>query len=244
MIENNGIQTYYSKSPSIEKVKLFEKLELFLIEMPEIWDEIQIDSFINSFDISIDRDHVFFQRRINTYFTRFKNIGGEFDLCGSGLYSLAVKLFSEEVLDETHIIFRTKKDQFINAKIARGKIVIEFKKTAVSKICTDSWISSTGVYIKQLDEGHLNALTLEDIINLQYPEEANHRPGGFCGFRKEDDTIHLRYFSPWHGRNEDFATLSIFKYLGHLLKNGDYKINQNGHHFSCTILDNSVLLSE
>ena len=52
----------------------------------------------------------------NTFFVEFKNLGGEFNLCGSGLLALAKHLFRQEKLNKDRITFRTRADRLIKAK--------------------------------------------------------------------------------------------------------------------------------
>ena len=67
MTKKDGTQTYYSKSLNTKEIKLFNNLDLYLIELPEIWDEIQISEAIDEYTVPKDRDYVFYQQRINTF---------------------------------------------------------------------------------------------------------------------------------------------------------------------------------
>jgi len=244
MIEKNGIQTSYSKSLNTREFHLFNGLNIYLIELPEVWDDLQISDAVNDYVVTKDRDYVFYQRRINTFFVRFKNLGGEFSLCGSGLLALASYLFSEKNFDEDYILFRTGLDRFIKAKLTNGIASLELKKSPVTLIDHNTWQSSSGVFIQKLTKPELSSLSLEQVKSLSKINKWQDSIGGYCGFCIENEKeIHLRYFSPWHGRNEDFATLSIFEHLSNLLGLGAYTVCQNRHKFNCTVSLESISLN-
>jgi predicted PhzF superfamily epimerase YddE/YHI9 len=240
MTKSGGTQTYYSKSLSTKEFKLFNSLDLYLIELPEIWDEIQISNTVDAYDVSKDRDYVFYQQRINTFFVRFKNLGGEFSLCGSGILALAKHLFSTKKLDGKYISFRTISDRFLKAKLVDEIVSLEIVKTPMTQINQNTWLSNSGVYIQELSKPELKKLTIEDAKRFPKINNLNHLIGGYCAFSRNNDILHLRYFTPWHGRNEDYATLSIFEHLSDLLEPGKYTIYQNEHQFSCIVGESSI----
>ena len=242
MTKSDGTPTCYLKSLNTKEFKLFNNLDLYLIELPEIWDDIQISEAIDAYVVLKDRDHVFYQRRINTFYTRFKNLGGEFSFCGSGLLALAKHLFSTKKLDEENISFRTILDRFFKASIVNDVVSLELVKTPVTKINQNTWLSNTGVYIQELSKTELDKLTLEYVKDFPKINNFDHLIGGYCAFSKSNEILKLRYFSPWHGRDEDFATLSIFEHLGDLIAPGKYAVHQNEHQFNCFIGETSSLL--
>ena len=242
MTKSDGTQTYYSKSLNTKEFKLFNNLPIYLTELPEIWDDIQISEAIDEYAISKDRDYVFYQQRINTFHVRFKNLGGEFSLCGSGLLALAKYLFSHKKFDDNHIIFRTVLDRFIKAKIVDEVVSLELVKTPLTKINQNTWLTNSGVYIQELPNDELGLLTIEKVKSFPKDKNLNHLIGGYCAFSIDRDNLHLRYFTPWHGRDEDFATLSVFEHLGDILSMGKYTVYQNGHQFTCLVRDTSSLL--
>tara|TARA_B100000925_G_scaffold57475_2_gene38094 strand:- start:4617 stop:5348 length:732 start_codon:yes stop_codon:yes gene_type:complete len=243
MTKSDGTQTYYSKSLNTKEIKLFNNLDLYLIELPEIWDEIQISEAIDEYTVPKDRDYVFYQQRINTFFVRFKNLEGEFSLCGSGLLALARHLFSTKKFDENYISFRTNLDRFFKANLIDNIVSLELVKTPTTKINQNTWLTNSGVYIQELLKSELEKLTLNDAKNFPKINNLNHLIGGYCAFSRDNDILHIRYFSPWHGRDEDFATLSIFEHLSDLLEIGKYTIYQNEHQYSCVVGEKSVSIS-
>ena len=243
MTKSDGTPTYYSKSLNTKEFKLFNNLTIYLIELPEIWDDIQISEAIDEYVVSKDRDYIFYQQRINTFFVRFKNLGGEFSLCGSGLLALAQHLFCTKKLDEKNISFRTILDRFFKANLVDNIVSLELIKSPLTKINQNTWRSTSGVYIQELSKLELERLTLEYAKSFPKTNNLNHLIGGYCGFTKSNQTLHIRYFSPWHGRDEDYATLSIFEHLGDLLEPGKYTVYQNVHQFSCSVGENIVLIS-
>ena len=207
MTKSDGTQTYYSMSLNTKEFKLFNDLTINLIELPEIWDDDQISEAIENYVVPEDRDYIFYQQRINTFFVRFKNLGGEFSLCGSGLLALAHHLFRNKKLEEKHISFRTILNRFFKASIVNNIVSLEMVKTPVIKLNQNTWHSTSGVYIQKLSKGELDKLTIEYAKSFPEINDLQHLIDGYCAFAKSEKTLHLRYFSPWHGRNEDYATL-------------------------------------
>ena len=112
MTKKNGIQTFSSKSLSTEKIILFDGLDIYITRLPEIWDDNQINEYLEDYQVTLDRDFIFYQRRLNTYYIRFKNLAGEFSFCGSATLALAQKIFEEKLITEKIIHFRTKNNKF------------------------------------------------------------------------------------------------------------------------------------
>ena len=185
--------------------------------------------------MSKDRDYVFYQQRVNTFYARFKNLGGEFNLCGSGLLALAKHLFNTQQFDDTYITFRITLNRFIKAKLVDNIVSLELIKTPVTKINQNTWSSNSGVYIQYFTKTELEKLTIDDAKSFPKIHNLNHLIGGYCAFSRNNEKLHLRYFTPWHGRDEDFATLSILEHLSDLLEPGKYTIYQNEHQYSCTV---------
>ena len=242
MIKSDGTQTSYLKSLKTREFKLFNELNIYLTELPDFWDDDQFSDVIDNYIITKDRDYVFYQRRENTFFVRFKNFGGEFSLCGSGLLALAKQLFGRDKFNTDPIVFRTNKDRFIKAKIKDDIVSLELVKTPVIKINKNTWRSTSAVYLQNIAKKKLLSLTLEQVKNFPGINRWEDSIGGYCAFFIEADKkmIHLRYFSPWHGRDEDFATLSIFEHLSDLLGHGKYTVYQNQHKFTCYVDKDSL----
>ena len=162
MTKKGGTQTYYSKSLNTKMFTLFKNLYLYLSEFPEVWDEIQISNEVDAYVVSKDRDYVFYQQRVNTFYARFKNLGGEFNLCGSGLLALAKHLFNTQQFDDTYITFRITLNRFIKAKLVDNIVSLELIKTPVTKINQNTWSSNSGVYIQYFTKTELEKLTIDD----------------------------------------------------------------------------------
>jgi hypothetical protein len=192
--------------------------------------------------VSKDRDYVFYQQRVNTFYARFKNLGGEFNLCGSGLLALAKHLFNTQQFDDTYITFRITLNRFIKAKLVDNIVSLELIKTPVTKINQNTWPSNSGVYIQELSKPELKKLTIEDAKRFPKINNLNHLIGGYCAFSRNNDILHLRYFTPWHGRNEDYATLSILEHLSYLLEPGKYTVHQHEHQFKCIVRETSSFI--
>lgn len=225
MTKKNGTQTFSSRSLSTKKIILFQGLDIYLTELPEIWDEEEINKYLNNYAVTIDRDFIFYQRRINTYYIRFKNLAGEFNFCGSATLALAKKIFEEEIITEEVIHFRTKSNKLINSKLINGRVSIELPVSKNKALGNGYFFSSTNVLIHKLPNNSLNLIKLSKI--KEKTEAMVSSPGAYCAFYLDGETIHLRYFSPWYGRDEDFATISVFEHLGEYLnENSIYLVNQ------------------
>ena len=225
MTQKNGTQTFSLKSLSTEKVILFKGLDIYLIELPEVWDEEEISNYIREYQVTRDRDFIFYQRQINTYYVRFKNLAGEFNFCGSATLALAKMIFKEKLISEKIIHFRTKSKKCINSRLVDGRVSLELPLSKNKALGNKYFLSQTNVLIQQLTSCALNSIQLSEI--KEKAEALISSPGAYCAFYLDRQTVHLRYFSPWYGRDEDFVTLSVLEHLGEFLhENSIYLFNQ------------------
>ncbi len=242
MTQKNGTQTFSSKSLSTEKVILFQGLDIYLTELPVIWDEEEINKYLNNYAVTIDRDFIFYQRQINTYYIRFKNLAGEFNFCGSATLALAKMIFEKKLIAEEIIHFRTKSEKYINSRLVNGRVSLELPLSKNKALGNEYFLSQTNVLIQQLTIKALNSIQLSEI--KEKAEALISNPGAYCAFYLDNKTIHLRYFSPWYGRDEDFATISVFEHLGEFLQEGiNYQVIQNDQYrFFATHRKDEVLI--
>jgi len=181
---------------------------------------LSISFILENYQIMIDRDFVFYQEQKNKlYKTWFKNQKGVFLFCGSALLALSQVVLAQSGDEEVKFI--TESNKTITAKIepntGKPQISIELNDSYM-KLDHLSWLTQSNVLInKKLSLEELKRIELKDVLEIpnKLPMQSL---GAYCCFHQEEEVVHLRYFSPWHGRDEDFATLSIFEYLPLLLK--------------------------
>jgi predicted PhzF superfamily epimerase YddE/YHI9 len=139
---------------------------------------------------------------------RWKNKAGEIQFCGSGAYALACFVFKDSEVESLDI-----KNNFIELKANKieGQIVLSFPEAEVNFIENSVYKNLVnGVYFeeaesfKDLKEFSGESKDVQRKVFLSNPQ-------GYCLFfwDKEKQKGCLRYFCPWHGRDEDSVTGSI-----------------------------------
>jgi predicted PhzF superfamily epimerase YddE/YHI9 len=244
MIKRNGTQTFFLKSLNTEKVFLFGTLDVYLIEIPQCFEDSYIEDFIGSYKVLIDRDFIFYQQENDIFHVRFKNLNGEFNLCGSGLLALATKLLNKNSFKNKTLTFKNKKNKIIRAKMIHQKPHIIMSVNKNYKKDSHQYLTSSNVLIQEMKRNELEMIKANNVENTTY--RVSSPIGAYCGFSIEKNNLYLRYFTPWHGRNEDFATLSIFEYLAPIIgiKNQYVTVTQKENYiFNFYQKDDEIYLS-
>ncbi|MEM7645675.1 MAG: hypothetical protein AAF203_02085 [Pseudomonadota bacterium] len=179
-----------------------------------------IDEMNHQFNTSSfedDFDHGFFyQDSSNSVRVRWKNRAGEIQLCGSGAFALNCYLQSKiknQCWWMSNDFFKIKGDW------QSGKATISLPSSAPSTVKPDLWYHhQTGIYFQKVSnlESLKSHLILKDFLKQNHQQ-----PHGYCAFywNSEKKRGTLRYFCPWHGRNEDSVTGSIQRHLNPLIQN-------------------------
>ena len=172
----------------------------------------------SKFKVLDDFDHSFVTISKNYLRVSWKNKAGAIQFCGSGAYGvswlLLKKLKHEKTLIESENIC-------LEAKVFKNKLVLDIparlpqlvKRSEDHNIFCDI---TSGVYFIQLkDLGVLERAEWRELIYLVEDKDIH----GLCLFFWCDKTSkgYLRYFTPWHGRDEDYVTGSVHQYLTPLI---------------------------
>ncbi len=175
----------------------------------------EMNTSFEKYYVTDEFDHTFYTKIGETeYGLRFKNKNGEFSLCGSGAYALAMSLPPD------NLVFKTKSSQILvnteNQKTWIGLEIQNVTEVPAFNARRLFYNEDTGVYL-------MNAHTKEDLcnstlINTFVADDEIKQKHGLCVFYCEPNSpkAYLRYFSPWHGRDEDYVTGSIHHTLSPL----------------------------
>lgn len=139
---------------------------------------------------------------------RWKNKAGEIQFCGSGAYALSCLVF--EAVDFKSFKIKNKFVE-LKAKKIKNQVVLSFPKAEVKTIKSSVYKNLVnGVYFEEVESfEELKGFSgdhkhIKQIVFLENPH-------GYCLFfwDKKNQKGFLRYFCPWHGRDEDSVTGSI-----------------------------------
>ena len=142
-----------------------------------------------------------------------KNRNGYIEFCGSATYAACTILLKELKLKNLSIKLEKK---LLYSYFENNEIFLEFKNYYQLNdflIEKSQFIhKSSGIYFKELkDKSELsNDQLLKAIISSW--EKSTITIHGACFFHY-DKVGSIRYFVPWHGREEDYITGSIHQYL-------------------------------
>lgn len=146
----------------------------------------------------------------------WKNKAGQIQFCGSGAYALACVIGQVCQLD----LFKIHSEFIkLNARYCNKGTFLEFSaKMPDSKVQVMDRIiyfnSDSGLFFLCLN--NLDDIKDDVLLNsyqLYLTERYSDHIHGFCAFYWDGVLGHLRYFTPWHGRDEDYVTGSVHQNL-------------------------------
>jgi predicted PhzF superfamily epimerase YddE/YHI9 len=187
---------------------------------------------------------------INQVDVIWKNHQNIIQFCGSAAYGISHYLLHTLGLPNLSIrapnlTLKANNDSDVTLKIPAKKINLH--TTNFIDLGRLYHHQESGIYFLEVDnKSTLERLhwTVQDLYAL--PLEDSH---GFCVFhwQSSTNTGYVRYFTPWHGRNEDSVTASIQSYLTPFIayKHGIYcqswyQLSRNGGHMKTSIVDDKV----
>ena len=173
-------------------------------------------------EVMDDFDHAFvYLNASNRAWVKWRNKAGEIQLCGSGAYALAWMMlkdkqgFQVEINSDNHTLVATSEQNKLCLTLPNIHPVeiyfLDDERMFVDKM--------SGIYLLELTSSNKLEDTqwLNSMMNMNRLSELGIH--GFCAFHwdKKTNTGMLRYFVPWHGRDEDYVTGSIHQYLTPLI---------------------------
>jgi predicted PhzF superfamily epimerase YddE/YHI9 len=183
-------------------------------------DEKTMTSEFISNQVKDEYDHSFIYYGDDHILVRWKNKAGEIHLCGSAAYAIAWYYLTNS--NEKNILIRTKNLK-LHAKTVDDKVILEVPIKVPSLSLEHANYSvfcdhDSGIYFVQLR--YLQELKDVNFKHLCTLTKSSGEIHGLCAFfwNNTTDEGHLRYFTPWHGRAEDYVTGSIHQYLSPLVK--------------------------
>jgi predicted PhzF superfamily epimerase YddE/YHI9 len=195
-------------------------------EMNKAAESIVItDNFDHSFVYLDSKDKVI---------VTWKNKAGTIQCCGSAAYSLAWLLIKT---GNTNKLSINSKHYELSAYLDKEGPILELPKRLPINIkkTTDNCLyvdKPTGIYLLEINEAVQlkNDSWVKDYLEKEQLEDIH----GFCIFywNKEKRKGKLRYFTPWHGRDEDYVTGSIHQYLSPLIQAKYLASQQEWHQLS------------
>lgn len=202
-------------------------------------------------------------------YVRWRNIAGEIQFCGSGAYALAWHMLKAETVTQVslHTIHRTliADSSGDSAAISTNPSIKglntascylsipSFHPVEVTHFSTKTIIDgleeaghlyvdcTSGIYLLQLNDSE--TLTDTTWLGSKIEQLSSLDIHGFCAFNWDSETSSgkLRYFVPWHGRDEDYVTGSIQQYLTSLVHD---KYGAQTQHWQQMSSSSGRLLSE
>lgn len=180
-------------------------------------DKSQLQSRFSSYSVNDEYDHSFiYIENPGLAQVLWKNKAGQIQFCGSGAYALAwiVGGVCQLTLFQIHSEFIK-----LNSRHYAENTLLEFE----AKMPDSSFqFMSRKIYFN-MDSGlFFLSLNSPDEIQddkllrnyqLYITERFANNVHGFCAFYWSGEEGHLRYFTPWHGRDEDYVTGSIHQNL-------------------------------
>ncbi len=169
--------------------------------------------------IDNEYDHSFIYLESKTMaFVKWKNKAGEIQLCGSGAFAIAWLL--KHYIPSVNTIKSTLYE--LNIQQQNDCVFVELPHQLVKPYSHNKDLimfsnPENGIYL-------LQTLSEEQLITTNWlgndiKQLALIDAHGFCAFfwNEKKASGNLRYFVPWHGRNEDYVTGSIHQYLTPLI---------------------------
>lgn len=163
-----------------------------------------------------DYDHSYFYYDAKTFSAKVRwfNKNGEIQLCGSGAYAVAKYLLQKFSANKVHLITCQNNLSAYSKNSLTHLVLPLIVYDKVEKVFGASVYSyeERGLYFFHLKEKDL----LVNVNWQDYYEKLGspHNIHGIGFFCLEKDKGWVRYFVPWHGREEDYVTGSIHQYLG------------------------------
>lgn len=162
-------------------------------------NEIVRDEFDHSF--------FYFESASHQVYVKSKNKAGIVQLCGSGIYAIVALVLNRHKLKKitVHSPYDT-----LSAYVQDEKVFLCLPSRNLSHVKTiDSgellYDSQMGIYCLEISE----SLETVELATIQKIARSLTDPHGFCVFQWGTPAGKLRYFVPWHGREEDYVTGSI-----------------------------------
>ncbi len=211
--------------------------------------------FVASFErteVTDDRDHSFVYFEKDCAYVRWKNKAGEIQVCGSGAYAVAYFFLTHTEYSQVSLVskyielaaLRTKNDKVSLSLPIR--IPVPCDPIGDHEAFMDS---DSGIFFVRLEsERDLIDFNFHTFKKFLDPLEEIH---GLCMFfwNEAEAFGSVRYFCPWHGRDEDSVTGSIHMYLTPLIQKlfgvdqqRWTQLSKNGGELQSMIIENSVIL--
>ena len=185
--------------------------------------EPELHSFFTQYQVENEMDHSFiYLSSPSSAQVRWKNKAGPIQFCGSGAYALAWMVSNE--FDANEFALSSESREFTSHATA-GEVFLEMPNLLPQKVSDsdNDWghlflDSDSGIYFLQIFDKNIlgNDSWVKDFLEREHPSDIH----GFCVFHWDVvlNSGKLRYFTPWHGRDEDHVTGSIHQYLTPLVQ--------------------------
>lgn len=184
-----------------------------------------------------------YKRTDNQIVVVSKNKNGPIQFCGSATYAASNIILNELKINEISLILDNNS---MRSFYENGEVILEFDH----KFKKDNFLfendyfihKDSGIFFQELTEKSelLNDNYLNRIISFW--EKNSIDIHGACFFHYADIGS-IRYFIPWHGRDEDYITGSIHQYLTPYISHFKKRNEQIWHQLSSSpgILYSKVL---
>jgi len=177
----------------------------------------ELSEYFNNFIVQDEFDHTFFTTESSRLIIKSKNKAGQIQFCGSGVYATLYYLKNIKELNLRDLTLPSKHfaignvNNNIDLLISAKEVKSVDLKLPVHKI-KSFYSPKNGIYLFCVDDiFHLIDDDFDKIISFL---SKNYTPHGAAFFQMNHNAQgYLRYFVPWHGRNEDYVTGSIHQYL-------------------------------
>ncbi len=199
-------------------------------------DQDQMKSVFHKFQVSDERDHSFIsfenKKRANVL---WKNKAGPIQFCGSGAYALS--WISSELYQKNELEIVSGTSTYYSYH-ANNLTFLDFSSTLPMQIndldLNKLYLAGdSGVFLLQLSD--IEQLKNDELVKSYLKlleQEYSDNIHGLCVFVWKQSAGYLRYFTPWHGRDEDYVTGSIHQYLTPLVHNIYGANKQNWQQYS------------
>lgn len=177
------------------------------------------DLLFTALSIKDDTDHSFIYFDEGIIYIRWKNRAGEIHVCGSGAYASSWLFLNTYNLEKL-----TLKSPSIelNAMLISDKVILNIPIRPIEVITHFSDYNTfknkeSGIYLIELSsEEILKSANFKKFNKYLSGVDDIH---GLCLFYWDvsNNIGFVRYFTPWHGRDEDSVTGSIHQYLTPLI---------------------------
>ena len=205
-------------------------------------------------DITDDIDHSFVYFEKDCAYVRWKNKSGEIQVCGSGAYAVA-RLFLTNTKN-TQVSLVSKYIELAAYKQKNNRVSLSLPiRIAVPCDPIGNHLafihSETSIFFVRLESE--NDLSHFDFHAFEKSLDHLESIHGLCMFfwNKVEACGSVRYFCPWHGRDEDSVTGSIHMYLTPLIQNlfgvdqqRWTQLSQSGGQLQSKIIEDRVILNE